>query len=193
MAILTVAQYRTMSQTPGSPPTDEDIQLALDRYEGLIEGYTGRSFDQLTRCEQFFSAGPGPLQLSVYPIAEVLGLTVDGEDADPYSYPVHKATGMIAHGGALYGKHLVVSYTAGLYPAPHEVQTTLATLVEAYLAGGYGGTNELSGAAKETVMGVASIDYGSGGQSFSEYGTPYPELGPYTAVLEKYRDSGLMF
>lgn len=191
MSILTVAQYRSLSQTPGSPPTDEDIQLALDRYEGLIEGYTGRSFDQLTRCEHFFSAGTGPLQLSVYPVVEVTGLTVDGEDADPYTYPVHKATGMIAHNGALYGKQVIVSYTSGLYPAPSEIKTTLATLVEAYLAGSFGGINELSGAAKETVMGVGSIDYGSGGQSFSDYGTPYPELGPYTAVLEKYREPGM--
>ena len=196
MSILTVAQYRTMTQTPATtpatPPTDTDIQLALNRYTGLIVGYTGRSFSMLVRQELHDPAGPGPLQLNVYPISELHEVRVDGEIAAVDAYPVHKAAGLIQHGGAYYGKTVMVTYAAGLDPAPYEIQTTLATLVEGYLAGASGGVSTLTGARKEVVMGVASIEYGTTSQMYADYGTPYAELGPYVSVLEKYREPGML-
>jgi hypothetical protein len=180
-----------MTQTPWSPPTDTSISLAFARFTGLIEGYTGRSFALMARCETHYCEGSGPLQLSVFPISEVTGLTVDGLDVDPGAYPVHKANGSILHGGALWKQKVAVSYTAGYQDAPAEIRTALATLVESYLSGATGGVNELQAARKETVMGVSSIDYGTPGTAFAGFGDPYAELGPYTSVLAKYREPGM--
>jgi hypothetical protein len=191
MAILTVAQYRSMSETPDTPPTDETLQLALDRYTGLIEGFTGRSYAHESHCETHFDVGAGPLQLNVYPVTAITAITVDGEAGDASGYDVHLAAGLIYHAGTLYQRTVKVEYNAGWSDAPTEIKVVLCTLVQGYLSGASGGTNELQGARKETVMGVSSIDYGVPGQAFSNFGSPYAELGPYVSVLEKYRDPGM--
>lgn len=192
MPILTVAQYRSMSQTPGTPPTDEDIQLALDRYEGLIVGYTARTFSHAARCETHYPAGRGPVQLNVYPATEITGVSVDGIDVDVTTLRVHLASGLIKHDGDWYDSKVVVSYNAGFADAPHEIKTVEATLVESYLAGLTGGLQELQQVRKESVAGVATVDYGTPGQMTANYGTPYAELGPYVSVLERYREPGLL-
>ena len=82
-------------------------------------------------------------------------------------------------------------YSAGYSNAPYEIKVVLATLVEGYLEGVTGGLAEVQGVKKETVFGVASLDYGDPGAMASAYGTPYAELGPYVSVLEKYREPGV--
>lgn len=193
MPILTVAQYRTISQTPGTPPSDEDIQLALDRYTALIEGYTGRSFTFSSRCETHYPGPNSQIQLNVYPVTELLSLSVDDIDTDIASSTLHRAAGLIhpATSSGFSGRKVVVAYTAGYQDAPYEIKIALATLVEGYLAGTSGGVNELAPMKKEAVMGVASVEYGNSGQDYSMFGTPYAELGSYVSVLERYREPGL--
>lgn len=193
MSILTVAQYRTMSQTPGSPPTDEDIQLALDRYTAFIEGYTGRSFTFSSRCETHYPGPNSQVQLNVYPMTELLSLSVDGIDNDVADYTLHRAAGLVypTSSAGFAGRKVVVAYTAGYQDAPYEIKSVLCTLVTGYLAGTSGGVNELSPVKKEAVMGVASVEYGTSGQDYTLFGTPYAELGTYISVLERYREPGM--
>ena len=185
--VLTVDQYREMTQNRSTPPTDVDITLALARYTALIEGFCGRSFSYQTCCETHYNVGLGPIGLNVYPVGEVTGITVKGESKDLSQYQIHKSAGLIYHEGSLYAQDVRVQYVGGFAEAPYEVKVALSTLVSAYLSGEHGGVETLQSGRKEVVQGVGSIDYGGSQQQTAAFGSPYAELGPYVSILEKFR------
>ena len=180
--MLTVAQYREMT---GAEDPSSDIQLALNRYVALIEGFIGRSFTLVEGCETHHRVGTGPLQLNRYPVVRIVSIN-GSTDLSPYT--IHRAAGIIYHDGLLTGKDAEVRYQGGTADAPYDLKVVLSTLVKAYLAGTHGGVETLETGRKEVVFGVASIDAGNSAQQLAPYGDLYAELGPYVSVLGRYRE-----
>lgn len=189
MPILTVAQYRAFTGQADDPPSDADIQLALYRYEALIEGYCQREFSLVERQEKYIDNDEDPLQLNHWPVTEVATVEVGGVETDLAALVIHYAAGLIYHAGALYYQTPTITYTAGYQDAPYEIKTVLATLVKGYLDGVSGGINEIRPVSSETVFGVGRTDYKVSAADVAAYaaGGAYAELGSFTSTLDKYR------
>lgn len=188
MSILTVEQYREMADVADTPPSDTAIQLALYRYEALIEGYCQREFALLLHSEIHINVEEDPLQLNQWPVTDLDTVSVDGAEVSLSNYTLHHAAGLLYHSGALYYTSPTITYIAGYEDAPYDLKVVLATLVKGYMDGVAGGINEIRQVSSETVFGVSRTDYKVSASDIAAYGGgAYAELGTYTSVLDKYR------
>lgn len=175
--ILTAEQYQTLS---GDTTTAEaTIQQALYRYTAIIEGYCNRTFGAVEQTETYYDVQRDPLVLNRDHVVEISAITVGTESADVDDFTTHKGNGFIYHDGAWFGQNVTITYAAGL-PAPYDVKHVLAALVQSFLAGDSGGVNQVRPVSKETVYGVASTQYALPLEG------EHPELGSFTALLDRY-------
>lgn len=185
-AFITAAEYK--NATGDTTHTDAEIREALERYTALIEGYLQRVIMKTARTEFLVDIHYDPLPLAGYPVVSITSVTFDDSTTlDPTKYPLDKVAGMFYHRGALLDRTATIVYEGGYDVAPSDLRAVLLTLTTGYLEGVSGGLNDLHSVKKETVMGVATVEY-SGGLSDAAGGSAaYAELGPYVTVLDRYR------
>lgn len=185
MALMTATEYKTA--TGDSTHTDAEINAALERYSALIEGYIQRALLVDDREDVAVNVSQDPLALATYPVEAITSITDrDGTTFDHSAFFVHLNNGLIYHGGVLNGRTITIQYSAGYEDLPEDVKAVLLTLTQGFLTGVSGGLSDLHSVKKETVMGVATIEY-TGGFTTGSGMTAYAELGPFTTVLDRYR------
>lgn len=185
MVLLTTAEYKAL--TGDVTHTDAEIAMALARYSGLIEGYTQRALMLDTHEDVVVRTPYDPLALRYYPVYAVTSVVAGADTYDPARFTVDKMAGLLYHDGLLTDRTVTVHYDAGYEELPTDIRAVLLTLTTGYLEGVSGGLNDLHSVKKETVMGVATVEY-SGGLSDAAGGSAaYAELGPYVTVLDRYR------
>lgn len=186
MAWITAAEYRTLTQTAADTYTDATINLALERYSSLLEGYVQRQIVLDSQEDEFISVEEDPLPLPTYPVDVLTSVTADGAAVDLTTLTLHKKSGLLYHDGRLDGADVVVAYEGGYADVPHDLKMVLITLAQGFLEGIAGGVNSIHAVKKETVMGVATLEYSDINQA-SIGDAAFAELGPYTTVLDRYR------
>lgn len=186
MAWITAAEYRALTQTDVATYTDTTINLALERYCALIEGYLQRAIALDSREDEFIAVEEDPLQLYTYPVDSLTAVTSDGSSVALSDLTLHKKAGLLYHQGRLSGTDVAVLYEGGYDEIPYDLKTVLITLVQGYLEGLAGGVNSIHTVSKETVFGVGSVEY-SDPFAAPASGGEFAEVGPYTSVLDRYR------
>lgn len=184
MPILTVDQFRSLSGVTADPPSDADIQMALTRYEAVIEGYCQRSFALLERTERYL-VDEDPIVLNNRPVTEITTIQEGTQTYDVADFNKLLRAGMLWHDGRFTGLNIDITYTAGYEDAPMDIKVVLANLVKGYLDGIFGGSVELARVKSETVYGVSKTDYETN-TTAAAAASAYAELGPFTTILDKY-------
>lgn len=184
MPILTVSQFRSLSGVTDDPPSDSDIQMALTRYEAVIEGYCQRSFSRQERTERYW-VDADPIVLNNRPVAEITSVKVGTQEYLVADFNQLLSAGLLWHDGRLSGQYADVTYSAGYVDAPMDVKVVLANLVKGYLEGTFGGAVELARVKAETVYGVSRTEY-EVNTTAAAAASAYAELGPFTTILDRY-------
>jgi hypothetical protein len=197
MSLLSAAQYRSYAGlTPTDPPTDAEIERALERNEILVESYLNRPLGYGRWKDKVIWIDTPSIILAAYPVESINDIQTDQGAVDGTGMVLNNDTGELWHLGRLFGrKNALIEYTGGWKTMPADIALVIFTLAEAVLSGKGGGAAALQQAPvkQETVYGVGSTTYdtsllvagGDDGQSGA-----FPELGPYVAVLDRYKDRG---
>lgn len=180
--LVTLSEYRTL--TGDNATLDADVTRALTRYQALIEAYLERQLESaVITDEPHYRTGRSTLAVNRYPLTALTAITIDGTEQDISAMTVAADDGLIYHSGILFGApEVLVSYTGGYLVIPNDIKYAVCALAGANLSGEMDGYKPIK---RETVFGVASIDY-----SLPAGDTPYPELGQWRAVLDRYRKPG---
>lgn len=197
MPIFTAADYRTYAGLlPADPPLDADILKALARYEALVEGYLQRGLSFARRVERYYFIDTPEIILAYWPVSTLHGVSVDGRQVDISDMILHRSKGELYHKGKLWGKEQVdIDYDGGwgVKDLPKDLRLVIMTLAEQFLSSGGAPAPGSGTIKKETVHGVATVEYFDSrdtGSSNLGGSDDYPELGPYLSILKAYRAGG---
>lgn len=191
--IFTAAEYRTWAGLqPADPPPDADIERALATTLAFVESYLDRSLSSARHVERYYHVDTPELILRHYPVTAVHSVSVDGGRVDPATLLVHGSKGEIIE-GPVAGRVVEIDYNAGWNSSdiPGDLMLVLMNLARDFLETGGNVTVAAGTIKRESVAGVATIEYfdprDSGGEDKS---SDFPGIGVYAAILEKYRGWG---
>ena len=185
--LISVTDFR--DATGDTASSDAEITRALTRVQNRIEGYLDRMLESQEHVDKHLFVGPEPVVLLQWPVTALTSIDKDGDDIDVSSVLLDWKTGLLHHKNKLtWGEDVEITYTAGYESCPEDIKMILIDLAQSHLAG----TLEVMGPAstralkRDTVYGVSSVEYDTNlvdtkGIEF------YPELGPYTRMLDKYK------
>lgn len=197
MPIFTAADYRTYAGLlPADPPPDVDILKALARYEALVAGYLQRGLSFARRVERYYFIDSPEIILAHWPVSVLHSVSVNGRQVDISDMILHRSKGELYHKGKLWGEEQVdIDYEGGWGATglPEDMRLVIMTLAEQFLSAGGATTLGAGTIKKETVHGVATVEYfdpRDSGSSDLGGSDDYPELGPYLSILKAYRAGG---
>jgi hypothetical protein len=184
--LISVADYR---DTTGDVTTsDVDASAAISRMQSRIESYLDRRLESQPYLEKHYYNAATPVVLKQYPVTAVTSILKDGTAITLDTIVVNGDTGVLFHSNTLtWAKELTIEYTAGYETCPDDIRYVLCDLAKARVDGTLDsfGPQDARALKKETVYGVASVEYFAGSaMSKVEF---FPELGPYVSVLERYK------
>lgn len=190
MPVISVDDWRVMFSTPDDPPSDATIEQAIAYAQAEAEGYCGRTFDLESQKERYWIRYDEPVVLNRWPVNDVTAVMVDGTEQDDLSYfedeNLHRNVGRLCHDGRLKGTVIEITYSAGYSPAPLPLQRAVGALAKQQIDDAVLDSGDRS-VSRETVYGVASVEYRGYGSEVSMAGVP-PHLEPYVAVLNRYKN-----
>ena len=173
---------------PSTAYSFDDIEAALSRAQTRIEGYVDRSLEHQEYTESHHYVGAGPLVLVSWPVSALTSISKDGNSIDPTNVTLDQSNGTLYHNNLLtWAKEVEVVYSAGYAVCPDDIKLVIFDVANAHLDGSLSimGPTGSRIAKKETVYGVSAVEYGDS-VSTSAVGF-FPELGPYTKILDKYK------
>jgi len=188
MALLDADDYREYILPATTDATDDAIEAALARYQSFIEAYIQYALEDAAYTESYYQVSGQPqLSLLHRPVISLTSVTVDGTAVSTSDIEVDLTAGVINnYSREISGDVVTVVYTAGYATCPADLKYVLLTLANGLLEGETGGLNALSRKRRETIFGVASVDY-EPERSTAVYGASFAELGPYVTILDNYR------
>ena len=189
--------------------TDDDklhmIARMIEEATAAIERYCNRTFKQATVTEKLVGYGRPYLMVSRMPLNSITSITYDGETVAASDYEIaNSATGEIVHKNGVWNdtakqtlnaslteipyserKLYTVVYSGG-YVLPGNASRTLPADIEAacvmVVSSMYSRRLDNPDIVKESLAGVASVEYGSAS------GNTSAQLPPAAAaILDKYR------
>lgn len=166
---------------------DTELSMYLDMAGSAAEKYIDNIIDKRDVSEKF-KTDAHPIALRYYPVSDLVGLSVDGVDQladyqlfqeEGLSWGVKNTCGW--HEGSCF-EQMVITYTAGYDPLPADLGYAIVSAGRIYESG----TGAAIGSVKkETVVGVGSIEFETGGTSTGSFYGMLPVA--VTDVLDKYR------
>lgn len=156
---------------PADAARDNELDAAADQALALCETFCDRWFEKKTQIEQIWPAH-GSFLVKRYPIASVTSIKdANGDVIDSGLYRTVDTAGIVLRGGCSIGGAglwpLSIEYVGGFDPLPKDLEFALLAAFDA-VWGSTPGWGAAAGSAAEqvqkiSVVGVGSIDFGTGG------------------------------
>lgn len=181
---------------------DHDLEAAADQALALCETYCDRWFELKERTEQIWPTR-GSYIVKAYPIESISAITdANGDTIDAGLYRTVDDAGIVLRGGCSIGGTGVwpmsITYEGGFDPLPKDLEFAVLAAFDAVWSS-TPGWGAIAGSAAEqvqkiSVVGVGSIDFGTGGTTSggaaggSQVGSqPYGVLPvTVTSILQRY-------
>ena len=150
---------------------DEDLEAAADQALALCETYCDRWFEKQEQTEQIWPTA-GAFLAKRYPVESVTSITdANGDAFDPASVRIVNAAGIVLRGGCPIGGAgawpAEIVYVGGFEPLPQDLVFALLAAFDAVWSSTPGWGAAAGSAAEQlqkiSVVGVGSIDFGTGG------------------------------
>lgn len=176
--IISVGDYRQMADDQETPP--DRIESAIKYVQTMVESYIGYALELTEIDETVFVGTNGVFRLSRWPIVEIFSITYDGVErrAVDVLAGIDAQAGLVWHDGSLRNRSVVVRYAAGYAVIPRDIREAVVAIVADVIA--HGRQSDARRVKRETVFGVAAVDY-------SEESDEYPALGAFAHVFDRYK------
>lgn len=184
----------------GDTSHDAELQAAADQALMLCETYCDRWFKKQPQTEQIWPSS-GSYMVKRYPIESITSITnANGDAIDVSSVRTVGAPGIVLRGGcSIGGAGITIVYVGGFDPLPADLEFAVLAAFDAVWSTtpGWGAT---AGSAAEqvqkiSVVGVGSIDFGTGGTSSGGSPSGGGQVGSHpwgvlsvnvTSILQRY-------
>ena len=189
-----------------SPANDVEVQGMIDALDAMILAYLQRDLRHAEYSQIFFRPEGSFLSLDNFPVISITSVDSDGAavPTPDDDFDIDYGLGLMHYSGegiAFTGsqpKRITVQYISGFTTLPLELQVMFNTLLTArYEAGGTAETGGTGDIKKVSLVGVAAVEFDTGGSSVAYTGvdrlTGVPEeLKPYVGLLDRYRSDRTM-
>jgi hypothetical protein len=203
IAGITIDVLRVRAGVPvGDNSRDVELEMAADQALALCETFCDRWFEKKPQTEQIWPI-QGSYLVKRWPIESITTITdANGAVIDPGTYRTIDDAGIVLRGGCAIGGAgvwpLSIVYVGGFDPLPKDLEFALLAAFDAVWSStpGWGATAGSSAeqVQKISVVGVGSIDFGTGGTTSggsaggTQYGSQPAGVLPamVTSVLQRY-------
>jgi len=187
-----------------SPAKDIEVQGYIDSLDALILAYLQRDLRHAEYSEIKFRPEGSFIRLNNWPVINITSITSDGSTISESEFDIDTNLGIMYYnneGLSFTGaqpKKITVQYISGYPIMPPELVTMYKTLLtDLNDAGGSAAADATGEIKKVSLVGVAAVEFDTGGSSVSYSGvdrlTGVPEeLKPYVGLLNRYRSDVTM-
>jgi hypothetical protein len=170
--IVDLIKLRVRAGFPANDDShDEDLQAAADQALMLCETYCDRFFEKQSQIEQIWPTA-GSFMVKRYPLESITSITnANGDAIEVGNVRTVDAPGIVLRGGCSIGGAgiwpLSIEYVGGFDPLPKDLEFAVLAAFDAVWSTTPGWGAAAGSAAEQvqkiSVVGVGSIDFGTGG------------------------------